>query len=83
MRPSARERRRSFCRLPEIFPQQEDRRGMQTAFMAVDGADLGRAVKHVENAAAYDENLNDILKELSDAEDILNGRGPVHFRLYE
>ena len=25
------------------------------------------------NAAAYDENLNDILKELSDAEDILNG----------
>ena len=46
---------------------------MQTAFMAVDGVELGRAVKHVENAAAYDENLNDILKELSDAEDILNG----------
>ena len=46
---------------------------MQAAFMAVDGADLGRAVKHVESAASYDENLSDILKELSDAEDILNG----------
>ena len=71
IRPGEEEELSAVCR--KFSHSRKIAEAMQTAFMAVDGADLGRAVKHVENAAAYDENLNDILKELSDAEDILNG----------
>ena len=71
IRPGEEEELSAVCR--KFSYSRKIAEAMQTAFMAVDGVELGRAVKHVENAAAYDENLNDILKELSDAEDILNG----------
>lgn len=45
---------------------------MQLAYNAVDGAELGRAVRSVESVVSYDENLKEILNGLSDAESILN-----------
>lgn len=71
IRPGEEEELSGICR--RFSHSRKIAEAMQAAFMAVDGADLGRAVKHVESAASYDENLSDILKELSDAEDILNG----------
>ena len=64
IRPGEEEELSAVCR--KFSYSRKIAEAMQTAFMAVDGVELGRAVKHVENAAAYDENLNDILKELSE-----------------
>ena len=53
IRPGEEEELSAVCR--KFSHSRKIAEAMQTAFMAVDGADLGRAVKHVENAAAYDE----------------------------
>ncbi len=45
---------------------------MQEAYEAVDGENVGRAVRSVESVVAYDENLREILDGLSDVESILS-----------
>lgn len=45
---------------------------MQTASQAADSDMIGRALKEVESVVAYDEGLQNILNQLTDAESLLN-----------
>lgn len=48
---------------------------MQSAYQAVDSDEIGRALRSVESAAAYDDRLSDIVGQLSDAENMLSDLG--------
>lgn len=48
---------------------------LQNAYRAVDGDAVGRALREVESAAAFDAGLGDIAAQLSDAENLLNDVG--------
>ena len=45
---------------------------MQTASLAVDGSEIGRALRDVESVVMYDDGLKDILDGLADVESILS-----------
>lgn len=45
---------------------------MQSACKAVDGDEIGRALRDVESVAVYDENLQGVVSQLSDVESILS-----------